>query len=104
MPKEFTYEDEDVMVFPDIHPVKPVHLLVMPKKHVKELIDSDNEVLNKVFETVKKMINEKGLNTGGYHLMINGGGAQLVDHFHVHVTGPFAENEASHAVDKRLEN
>ena len=45
IPKEFTYEDEDIMVFPDINPVKPIHLLIIPKKHIPELHALDNPAL-----------------------------------------------------------
>ncbi len=94
VPKEFTYEDEDVMVFPDIHPIKPVHLLVMPKKHIKEFIEvEDSELFTKIMKTVQKMIKDNGLESRGYHLMVNGGGAQLIDHFHIHIVGPVGKGE-----------
>lgn len=92
IPKEFTYEDEDVMVFPDINPIKPIHLLIMPKKHIKELMDiSDSSVFEKVMRVVQKMVKEQGLDRQGYRLIVNGGGAQLIDHFHVHVAGPMGQ-------------
>lgn len=102
IPKEFTYQDNEVMVFPDINPLKPVHLLVMPKKHVKEFVESDSETLEKVMKTVQKMIKENSLDTKGYHLMVNGGGAQLVDHFHIHIVGPIGSKEQAHQVIKEL--
>lgn len=89
IPKEFTYEDNDVMVFPDIHPVKPIHLLIMPKKHIKELfIFDDNELWIKLKSILQKMIKEKGLENHGYQALINGGGLQDVDHLHIHLKGP----------------
>jgi histidine triad (HIT) family protein len=87
--KEFVYEDEDMMVFPDIHPVKPIHLLIVPKKHYEDLMDvSDKNLLAKMFETIEKMVKEKGLDKNGYRVLINGGGAQAIRHLHIHLFGP----------------
>ncbi|MEK7450695.1 MAG: HIT domain-containing protein [Patescibacteria group bacterium] len=89
IPKEFTYEDEDVMVFPDINPLKPIHLLIMPKKHIKDFLDlKDTTLLEKVKNVIQKMIKEQKLKDKGYRLVVNGGGAQIVDHLHVHLVGP----------------
>jgi histidine triad (HIT) family protein len=89
IPKEFLYEDDDVMVFPDIHPVRPVHLLVIPKKHVNELIAVEDATLfPKLFSVVQTMVKKEGLADKGYRVTINGGGAQLINHLHIHVTGP----------------
>lgn len=95
IPKEFTYEDEDIMVFPDIKPVKPIHLLIIPKTHVKELHALDNPVLfEKIGKVIQQMILKMQLENKGYRVTINGGGAQLVDHLHVHLLGPISK-EAS---------
>ena len=93
IPKEFTYEDEGVMVFPDIHPIKPVHLLVVLKKHVEDFLDVKPEDLNKLTDTAKKLIKEKGLEGKGYRLGINGGGAQIIEHLHIHLMSPFGKQE-----------
>ena len=95
IPKEFIYEDEDIMVFPDIKPVKPIHLLIIPKNHIKELHVLDNPVLfEKIGSVVQQMILKMQLDNKGYRVVINGGGAQLVDHLHVHLMGPI-ENTAN---------
>lgn len=92
VPKEFTYQDEDIMVFPDINPLKPIHLLIMPKKHIEDFIDfDDKELFDKVNAVAKKMIIDQGLNGKGYRLGINGGGAQLIEHFHMHLLGPIGK-------------
>ncbi len=89
IPKEFTYEDEDVMVFPDIHPLKPVHLLIVSKKHIEDfLVLNDDSVLEKMKKISQMMVKEKQLEDKGYRLVINGGGAQIIDHLHIHLTGP----------------
>jgi histidine triad (HIT) family protein len=88
IPKEFAYEDDDVMVFADINPLKPIHLLIVPKKHVTEFVAvEDSALFVKIFDVVKKMINEN-LKDKPYRIVINGGGAQVIDHFHVHLLGP----------------
>lgn len=93
IPKEFTYEDADVMVFPDIHPIKPVHLLIMPKKHVPTLMEfEDGEVLEKIHKVIKEMVLQHGLDDKGFRVVINGGGAQAIDHLHFHLTGPWGMN------------
>lgn len=89
LPKDFTYEDEDVMVFPDTHPLKPTHLLIVPKKHLTDFLSLENEVLwNKIREVAQNMIREFNLVDTGFRLVINGGGAQQIDHFHLHLMGP----------------
>ena len=89
IPAELIYEDEDVVAFPDLHPIKPIHLLVIPKKHYSEFIAVDNPALfSKINQVVQKLIRERGLQDKGYKITINGGGSQLVNHLHVHITGP----------------
>src|SRR4051794_5412322 len=89
IPAKFVYEDDEVMVFPDIHPQKPVHLLIVPKKHVSEfLVVDDHELFAKLGKVIQQMIREKNLETSGYKIMINGGGLQDVDHLHMHLMGP----------------
>lgn len=93
IPKEFIYEDDEVMVFPDIHPIKPVHLLVIPKKHMPEIISvEDGKIFGKLFEIVKKIVKEKELGNKGYRIVINGGGAQLINHLHLHLVGPISKD------------
>lgn len=95
IPKELAFEDDDVMVFPDIAPAKPVHILVVPKKHIKEFIELDDEkLLAKLLKTITKVIKDEGLDTNGYRVLVNGGGAQGVDHLHLHILGPFGKAAA----------
>ena len=91
--KEFTYEDDDVMVFPDIHPLKPTHLLIVPKSHVEDFTElNDSTLMTKIKKIINKMIEEK-LNSKGYRISINGGGAQVVRHMHFHLMGPISMND-----------
>lgn len=92
VPKEFTYQDEQVMVFPDINPSKPIHLLIIPKRHVKEFVELDDMGLfAHIGSIVQKMVRQFQLGDKGYRVVINGGGHQLVDHLHVHLMGPMGK-------------
>jgi len=87
--KKLVYEDDDVIVFPDIHPVRPVHLLVIPKQHVTEFTTVTDPVLfQKLFSVAQNMVKREGLSDKGYRVTMNGGGAQVVPHLHIHVMGP----------------
>ena len=92
IPKDFTYEDNDIMVFPDINPVKPIHLLIMPKAHVKDFLElHDNALLVKLKAIIQKMIQDQKLENRGYRLVVHGGGAQVIDHLHIHLVGPMGK-------------
>ncbi|OGH19437.1 MAG: hypothetical protein A3F31_03350 [Candidatus Levybacteria bacterium RIFCSPHIGHO2_12_FULL_38_12] len=95
IPAKVVYEDSDVIVFPDIHPVKPIHLLIVPKKHVPDLLElSDDSILVAVRKTIQKMVKETKLNKRGFRVGINGGGAQAIDHVHIHLMGPMGKAAA----------
>lgn len=92
MTKEFIYEDEGIMVFPDIHPVKPVHLLIVPKKHIVEFTAVNDITLHgKIAQVINKLILQNNLANTGYRIVVNGGGAQVVNHLHYHLMGPLAK-------------
>jgi histidine triad (HIT) family protein len=91
IPSTVMYEDEKVMVIKDIHPVAPVHLLAIPKDHVLEFRFLENDATCLALKNaLQKMIIETGLSDKGYKIEINGGGAQLVDHLHIHLLGPIS--------------
>jgi histidine triad (HIT) family protein len=95
IPTNVVYEDDDVFVFNDMHPIKPIHLLVIPKKHIHELMKvEDPQLFAQLFSVVQKMAKEKGLDTQGFRIRINGGGAQEVQHLHIHLMGPMGSNVA----------
>jgi histidine triad (HIT) family protein len=92
IPKEFTYEDEDIMVFPDIRPIKPVHLLIIPKKHISDFTALDDDaLLAKIRRVILKMVKDQEVENSGYRVVINAGGAQAIDHLHVHLTAPWGK-------------
>ncbi len=94
IPKEFDYEDEDVMVFPDIRPLKPVHMLVIPKKHLKDFLElEESDLVIKIQKILQKVVKDQGLEKKGFRISTNGGGAQVIDHLHFHILGPMGNTE-----------
>jgi len=95
IPKELSFEDDSVVVFPDLHPAKPVHLLIIPKLHISEFVSVEDPTLfSKVGTVIQKMIKEQGLTDKGYRIIANGGGAQEVNHLHFHLMGPMGKSAA----------
>src|SRR5436190_21989235 len=93
LPAKFVYEDEFVVAFPDIHPIRPVHIIVIPKEHVAELTNVTNpELFQKLFTAAQKIVAEQDLMGKGYRVSLNGGGAQMIDHLHLHVMGPLKKD------------
>lgn len=93
IPAKLAYEDQDMVVFPDIHPVKPVHLLVVPKKHVEDFLNvKDMDFFFKLTTVIQKMVKENNLDRRGYRVLVNGGGAQAINHLHVHLFGPMGKS------------
>ena len=91
IPSSRVYEDEDVLVFKDIHPSAPVHLLVIPKRHITGLsavTAADQQVLGKMMVVASQVAREAG-STDGFRTIINDGrvGRQDVLHLHMHVLG-----------------
>lgn len=92
IPKEFAYEDKDLMVFDDINPLKPVHILIVPKKHIKDLnVLEDSKLWDKIRKVAQSMVAKKKIKNKGYKFALNAGGAQVIDHLHVHITGPLGK-------------
>jgi len=92
IPKDFDYEDDEVMAFADIRPIAPVHVLIVPKKHILDFMDvKDNRIFNKLREVSQKLIKENKLENKGYRLTINSGGAQIINHLHLHLLGPLGK-------------
>jgi len=85
------YEDEGIVAFADIKPEAPVHILVVPKKHIASLAEAapeDEALLGKLLAATADIAREKQLDKG-YRTVINSGdeGGQTVDHLHLHLIG-----------------
>ena len=91
IPSRKIYEDDEVLAFHDIHPLAPVHFLMIPKSHVPsmmELGERDRDVFGKIMVLVPKIAREQGAQDG-FRLIVNTGrvGRQEVNHVHLHVIG-----------------
>ena len=91
MGTEFVYEDEQIVAFDDINPVAPVHLLVIPKRHisaVSELTEEDSPLIGHMVFVLKKLAHQENLKRG-YRIVNNCGreGGQTVEHLHFHLLG-----------------
>ena len=90
---DVVYEDEKFVVFKDIKPKAPIHLLLAPKTHIvsiNDLQDKHKELIGNLFLLAKKIAKEQKI-SDGYKLLFNVGrkGGQLVDHLHLHLMGGF---------------
>lgn len=92
IPADVVYEDDKIIAFKDIHPVAPVHLLIIPRKHIpsiNHLEIKDKTLIGELFLTAQKIAREKGVDKTGYRLTFNIGkdAGQTVDHLHLHLIG-----------------
>ena len=90
IPSSIVYEDDNLFAFNDIAPQAPVHILVIPKKHVQGVAELDNTaIISDLFSVMKKIAQEKGLDKTGYRIVVNHGSdaGQAVPHLHFHLLG-----------------
>ena len=91
IPASKVYEDEDILAFKDIHPARPVHVLVIPKRHIASLAHvtpDDSTVLGKILAKANEIAVAQG-SPEGFRVIINTGrvGQQEVPHLHAHIVG-----------------
>ena len=92
IPSEKVYEDEYVYAFNDISPTTPVHVLIVPKKHISTINDieeNDAELIGRIYLAVKNIAQEKGIAEDGYRVVTNCNqmAGQTVFHIHFHLLG-----------------
>lgn len=92
IPSESVYQDDLVMAFRDIHPVAPIHILIVPIKHIRDNNDftpEDEPIIGRMFSIVKQLAAQEGIAEDGYRLIMNTGknGRQEVPHMHLHLIG-----------------
>lgn len=90
IPSTKVYEDDEVLAFEDINPAAPIHILVIPKKHITSLAHlkkEDEAVVGKIYTIMNKIAEEKGFKEDGYRVIVNCGenGGQEVMHLHFHL-------------------
>lgn len=90
IPSQMLYQDEKVVAFRDINPQAPVHILVIPRKHIPSLAELDEPaIIGRMAEIANKLAKEEGILEAGYRLVINSGrnAGQVVPHLHLHLLG-----------------
>lgn len=89
---QFLYENDTLVVFRDINPHAPVHLLIVPKKHIRSINDltpDDQNIVSEMITTARDMAKKESISKSGYKLFFNveRGGGQLIFHLHLHLIG-----------------
>jgi len=89
---DFVYQDESLVVFKDIRPHAPVHLLVVPREHIRSVSDvkeKDKDIVFNMIMKAKEMAKEHSIAESGYRLVFNveRGGGQVIFHLHLHLLG-----------------
>ena len=92
IPAGIIYEDSEAVAFTDIHPQTPVHVLIIPKKHIStalEINPEDNALIGHLFQIAAKIAKIKGIDRQGFHLVMNtnADAGQTVFHIHLHLLG-----------------
>jgi histidine triad (HIT) family protein len=92
IPAVVVYEDEDILAFNDVRPLAPVHVLIIPKRHIEsmnDLTEKDTELIGKMVLVAKKIAIDFDISPKGYKLLTRVGewGGQEVAHLHMHLLG-----------------
>ncbi len=90
IPTNKVYEDEEILAFYDINPAAPIHILVIPKKHIDciaHLKKQDEALIGKIYGVINKIAEDKGFKEQGFRVIVNSGedGGQEVMHLHFHI-------------------
>lgn len=92
IPCNLVYEDDDVLAFHDVNPQAPVHVLIIPRKHIATVNDinvdaGDEQVMGKLFTVAKTIAAQEGVSDDGYRLVVNSNqqAGQTVFHIHMHL-------------------
>jgi histidine triad (HIT) family protein len=92
IPSDIIYQDKELVAFRDIHPVAPTHVLIVPKKHIPDLVhlsEADLPVIARMVKAANQLAKQEGISQSGYRLVINCGtdAGQVVPHLHMHLLG-----------------
>ncbi|MDO8565931.1 MAG: histidine triad nucleotide-binding protein [Candidatus Moranbacteria bacterium] len=103
IPADIVYEDEEILAFRDIHPIAPVHILIIPKKSIESIARMETEdvpLIGKMFLVARGIARDLNISEKGYKLLIRVGkdGGQEVPHLHLHLLGGARLSENIHPV------
>ena len=92
IPSDTVYQDEEVIAFRDIKPQAPVHLIIIPRRHIPSIVhlsEADSSLVGHMVVIANQLAKGEGVAQSGYRLVINCGetGGQLVPHLHLHLLG-----------------
>ena len=92
VPSDLVYQDEDIIAFRDINPEAPVHVLIVPKKHIPSLAhlsEAESSLVGHMVTTAAQIAKSEGVSERGYRLAVSCGeeGGQVVPHLHMHLLG-----------------
>ena len=92
IPSSIVYEDNEIIAFRDVNPQAPIHILVIPKKHISSLVDlkeEDEVVVGRIYTVINKIAQQEGIDKKGFRVIVNCGedGGQEVKHLHFHILG-----------------
>lgn len=98
MNSDVVYKDEKFIGFKDINPKAPIHILIIPRKHItsiNHLKEHDKELIGGLILTARKIAEQVGIKEKGYKLAFNvgKGGGQVIDHLHIHLLGGWETEE-----------
>ena len=90
IPSSKVYEDEEILAFKDINPAAPIHILVIPKKHIISLAHMEKEdeaLIGRIYGVINEIARDQGFKENGYRVIVNCGkdGVQEVMHLHFHL-------------------
>ncbi len=90
IPSKIVYEDEEVIAIEDVNPQAPIHILVLPKKHISTVLEAkseDNELIGYLFQIANKIAKDKGVAERGFRLVMNCNreAGQTIYHIHLHL-------------------
>lgn len=97
LPSKIVYKDDKMVAFHDINPKAPIHVLLVPVKHMGSIIDvtdDDKELLGELTLGIKKIAQKLGIDKNGYKVVANNGAGagQLVFHLHYHILGGWSKS------------
>jgi len=89
---QFVYQDEELVAFRDINPQAPVHILIIPRRHIpqiRQLQGNDDKLVGRMILTAVELAKQEQIAESGYRIVFNCGenGGQEVDHIHLHLLG-----------------
>jgi len=92
IPADIVYETDEILAFRDVNPQAPIHVLIIPKEHIRTINDIEvehAEVAGKLFLAAAEIARKEGIEKEGYRVVMNcnGAGGQAVYHIHLHLLG-----------------